>query len=330
MQCLPSLCPDTKAPASQEAATPLHGSGRDPLLLQRSGSPPPQGPLPHGAGGCAEPGLLRPIYLGHLGKLPKAGVPDAGDIQKLHLLVAAKTGCGLRHQIEDEEQEALHPFTSWPTAFSRCQDYGVSQTATFPSQQVGSPSSCDPPPFLYSHASPGHSNYWGAVTSSPHLHPRCTLPRVPPPSFCPGAETSLVSLDPQGYPEPDRESAFGSNSNSILSLQGMLRVEHRGRGSHGPPWGHPPQNSQTLPTGGRVEPPFHVTVYCWHPHLHPCVIKKLLGSDGLAVVQGHGRQGLPHLTLIGPVQVVALGIHSEDNWRGYCRFLQRERVSPLL
>ena len=79
-----------------------------------------------------------------------------------------------------------------------------------------------------------------------------------------------------------------------------------------------------------MEPPFHVTVYCWHPHLHPCVIKKLLGFDGLAVVQGHGRQGLPHLTLIGPVQVVALGIHSEDNWRGYRRFLQRERVSPLL
>ena len=77
-----------------------------------------------------------PTYLGHLGKLPKAGVPDAGDIQKLHLLVAAKTGCGPRHQIEDEGQEALHPFTSWPTAFSRCQDCGVSQFANVPSQQV--------------------------------------------------------------------------------------------------------------------------------------------------------------------------------------------------
>lgn len=31
-----------------------------------------------------------PTYLGNLGKLPKAGVPDAGDIQKLHLLEGAR------------------------------------------------------------------------------------------------------------------------------------------------------------------------------------------------------------------------------------------------
>lgn len=79
-----------------------------------------------------------------------------------------------------------------------------------------------------------------------------------------------------------------------------------------------------------MEPPFQVTLQCWHPHLHPCVIKRLLGFDGSAGVRGCGRQGLPHLTLIRPVQVVALGIHTEDNRRGYRRFLQREGVSPLL
>lgn len=64
------------------------GSGEGPVAQPRDlSSLPGLLPQPRGAGDLAAPG---PTYLGNLGKLPKAGVPDAGDIQKLHLLGGAQ------------------------------------------------------------------------------------------------------------------------------------------------------------------------------------------------------------------------------------------------
>lgn len=62
------------------------------LSAQRSGSPP----TPVLGALLTWPPLQLvatwPTYLGHLGKLPKAGVPDAGDIQEFHLLGGAEKG----------------------------------------------------------------------------------------------------------------------------------------------------------------------------------------------------------------------------------------------
>lgn len=98
----------------------------------------PQGLLHqlHSAGGHAEPG---PTYLGNLGKLPKAGVPDTGDIQKLHLLEGARW----EQRNVDKEQgggsfhtpSRLHQLPSLDAKTGG----GGTQTPAFPPQQSGSP-----------------------------------------------------------------------------------------------------------------------------------------------------------------------------------------------
>lgn len=95
----------TPESSSKSWSSYISSSVWDSMVVQEAGTLPLNSeirlspPMPWGllaccplcATGSQPPGSTN---LGHLGKLPKAGVPDAGDIQKFHLLEGAMKGCG--------------------------------------------------------------------------------------------------------------------------------------------------------------------------------------------------------------------------------------------
>lgn len=147
MQHLCSLCPRTEAPASPGAALPPPWP-RQPSPCSRDQAPHPSHPRP-GRDSCSSPVELVAMlslgcywaHLGYLGKLPKAGVPDAGDIQKLHLLEGREGyDTKVRSGTKSREEGASippHVLANCPVLMPRL--CGIARTPTFPSQRSGSP-----------------------------------------------------------------------------------------------------------------------------------------------------------------------------------------------